>query len=108
MSQPNHEQTPDVIALHPADNILVVCRHISPGDTISLEGTALSVNEEIPVGHKVSRYALQSGEKIIKYGAPIGSTTAAIAQGEHVHLHNMKSDYIDSYTRDVISAKQSL
>jgi hypothetical protein len=27
---------------------------------------------------------------------PIGSATRDIAVGEHVHLHNMKSDYIDT------------
>jgi len=29
---------------------------------------------------------------------PIGSATRAIKAGEHVHLHNMKSDYIPTYT----------
>jgi hypothetical protein len=25
---------------------------------------------------------------------PIGSTTRAVAEGEHVHVHNIKSDYL--------------
>jgi hypothetical protein len=29
---------------------------------------------------------------------PIGSATQDIAVGEHVHLHNMKSDYIQTFT----------
>ena len=36
----------------------------------------------------------------MKYGAPIGSATAAIAAGEHVHVHNMKSDYTPTYQLD--------
>jgi len=30
----------------------------------------------------------------------IGSATRDIAVGEHVHLHNMKSDYLPTYTRE--------
>ena len=33
-------------------------------------------------------------EKVLKYGLPIGSATRDIAAGEHVHVQNMKSDYI--------------
>ena len=29
---------------------------------------------------------------------PIGSATRDIEPGEHVHLHNMKSDYLPTYT----------
>jgi hypothetical protein len=38
------------------------------------------------------------GEVVLKYGAPIGSMTEAAAVGAHVHLHNLKSDYIPTYT----------
>ncbi|HRJ73596.1 MAG TPA: SAF domain-containing protein [Terrimicrobiaceae bacterium] len=41
---------------------------------------------------------IRTGEKILKYGVPIGSATCDIAFGEHVHLHNMKSDYLPTYT----------
>ena len=42
-------------------------------------------------GHKYALRELAAGEKVIKYGMPIGVTTAAIAKGEHVHTHNMKT-----------------
>ncbi len=38
------------------------------------------------------------GEKIIKYGVPIGSAVLRISVGEHVHTHNIKSDYLPTYT----------
>ncbi len=34
---------------------------------------------------------------ILKYGAPIGVATQAIAAGAHVHVHNMRSDYTPTY-----------
>jgi hypothetical protein len=34
---------------------------------------------------------------VLKYGVSIGSATADISLGEHVHLHNIKSDYTPTY-----------
>lgn len=64
-----------------------------------LEGVEVSMTTDITVGHKISRQAIVNGDKIIKYGVPIGSAIDDIALGEHVHMHNVKSDYIASHTR---------
>lgn len=66
---------------------------------MSIDQGALASVADVQVGHKVSRYDLQAGEKIYKYGAPIGSMTLPVQKGEHVHMHNMQSDYIPSHTR---------
>ena len=42
-------------------------------------------------GHKYALRDIAVGEKVIKYGMPIGETTAAVAKGEHIHTHNMKT-----------------
>ncbi|MBO5307124.1 MAG: altronate dehydratase [Lentisphaeria bacterium] len=42
-------------------------------------------------GHKYALRAIAPGEKVIKYGMPIGETTCAVAKGEHIHTHNMKT-----------------
>lgn len=88
-----------VILLHPDDNILVCVKHISIGDVVAIDGEFITSAITIDVGHKVARAALNTGDKVYRYGAPIGSMTAAVAKGEHVHMHNMKSDYIPSHTR---------
>lgn len=87
------------ILLHPDDNVLVLAEPIQAGQTIEIDGNQLVVPGAVAVGHKIARRALIAGEKILKYGAPIGSMTAAAIAGEHVHMHNMKSDYIASHTR---------
>ena len=50
----------------------------------------------MPLGHKLARRPIAPGEKVRKYGAPIGTATRAIAAGEHVHVHNLASDYTAS------------
>lgn len=87
------------ILLHPDDNVLVCRQATSAGDTITLDGEHVAVPTAIAVGHKIARYDLKPGDKIIKYGAPIGSMTAPASRGEHIHMHNMQSDYIPSHTR---------
>lgn len=52
---------------------------------------ALKEAEGIPAGHKKAIKAIKKGEKIIKYGNPIGVATADIAEGEWVHTHNAKT-----------------
>jgi len=46
---------------------------------------------DIPLGHKIALKDIGAGEKIIKYGRPIGVATRDIKAGEHVHTHNLKS-----------------
>jgi len=88
-----------VILLHPNDNILVCVAHIYAGDEILIDDHAVSVQKDIEVGHKLARRALAVSDKIYRYGAPIGSMTHTAHMGEHVHMHNMQSDYIPSHTR---------
>lgn len=54
----------------------------------------------VPIGHKIARTDIKAGDKILKYGAPIGIATADIPAGAHVHVHNVRSDYTPSYTLD--------
>ena len=69
--------------------------------SITLDGETVVLLDEINVGHKIARVGLKTGDKIIKYGAPIGSMKTDAVRGAHVHMHNMQSDYIKSHTREV-------
>lgn len=88
-----------LILLHPDDNILVCVAHIYEGDEVVIDSQSVVITKDVEVGHKLSRRALAIGDKIYRYGAPIGSMTQAVNLGEHVHMHNMQSDYIPSHTR---------
>ena len=43
-------------------------------------------------GHKYALRDIAEGENVIKYGMPIGHATCAIKKGEHVHVHNVKTN----------------
>jgi (2R)-sulfolactate sulfo-lyase subunit alpha len=87
------------VLLNKADNVFVCCEQLLSGASTTLEEVCVSMDVDITVGHKIARQAIAEGDKIIKYGVSIGSAVKDIAFGEHVHMHNMKSDYIASHTR---------
>lgn len=89
------------LLLHPDDNVLVCREHAAAGQQIDIDGVPVVLETEIEVGHKIARRDLIAGDKVLKYGAPIGSMTVDTARGAHVHMHNMRSDYISSHTREV-------
>ena len=49
------------------------------------------VLDDIPIGHKVALVDLKPGDTVIKYGVDIGRVVAPIRQGEHLHVHNVKT-----------------
>jgi len=88
-----------LILLHEDDNVLVVVAPIEVGDILPVGGGTVPARAGVTIGHKVARQALRPGDRVIKYGAPIGSMIAAAEAGDWVHLHNMRSDYIAAHLR---------
>ena len=91
---------PPLLLLHPDDNILVARRDIAAGERVEIDGESLLMPAAVELGHKLARRAIEANARVLKYGAPIGSMRAAVARGEHVHMHNLRSDYIPSTTRE--------
>ena len=85
----------DAIRLDPADNVATVLRPIAPGETVRVRcgDTVQTVRAEdaIPLCHKISLAPIAAGVSGMKYGHQIGAASAAIAQGRHVHVHNLTS-----------------
>jgi len=86
------------ILLHEAsDDVGVAVMDLRSGEEISavtLEGKDVKqvrLVSDVPLGHKVAMADMAAGKKVIEYGRVIGATAAAIAAGEHVHIHNIKS-----------------
>ncbi|MCC6023833.1 MAG: UxaA family hydrolase [Thaumarchaeota archaeon] len=86
------------ITLSEKDNVAVALEEILEGEdvevTIGGEKIILKALNNIPFGHKISLRRIRRGEKIIKYGEPIGEAVTDIEQGEHVHVHNIKSIFV--------------
>jgi len=100
MNDSSQGRLPPLLLLHPDDNILVARRDIAAGERVEIDGDSLVIPAPVELGHKLARRALAPDTRVLKYGAPIGSMKTAVARGEHVHLHNLRSDYIPSTTRD--------
>lgn len=80
-----------VLMISGRDNVATALQALAAGREIDVNGLAVIVREPIPSGHKVAVRAIPAGEVVIKYGSPIGTATAAIAPGDHVHVHNVAS-----------------
>jgi len=65
----------------------------------SLEGRSLDENKtlsakanmDIPLGHKIALKDFKTGDDVVKYGVVIGRVIKDIKQGDHVHVHNVKT-----------------
>jgi len=109
MSELTHEESfaeDRFLLLHPADNILVCIRSATAGQSVLIDGQVVVLAGAIELGHKVARTNLKVGDKVLRYGAPIGTMTAAAAIGQHVHSHNLVSDYIPAHGRDAAQSEE--
>jgi altronate dehydratase len=73
------------------DNVATALQPLDDGRVLDIGGVSVTVREAIPPGHKVALRSIATGEPVIKYGSPIGTATADIPPGAHVHTHNVAS-----------------
>ncbi|OJY63820.1 MULTISPECIES: UxaA family hydrolase [unclassified Rhizobium] len=97
----SHADDPRLLLLAEKDNVLVCREDIAGGERIYVGGREITLARTIPRGHKIARRDIAQGDKVYKYGAPIGSAVAPITPGDHVHVHNVKSDYTPSHFFDI-------
>lgn len=86
------------LRLHAADNILISVDHVQAGSEITLDGRQYAVVRAVPRYFKIASRKIQKGEKIIKCGMAIGVAMEEIEVADLVHTHNIRSDYMVSYT----------
>ena len=85
-----------LIRLSPDDNVAVATVNIRAGADLQADDVAIRALEPIPFAHKIALRAIEEGERVIKYGVPIGRAKAPIPAGSHVHVHNIRSDYVNN------------
>ena len=73
------------------DDVAIATRAIAAGEEIAVAGRALRAAQDIPAGHKMALRAVPRGAEVRKYGFPIGVAAADIAEGAHVHSHNLST-----------------
>jgi altronate dehydratase len=73
------------LTIDPKDNVATI---LDSAETLT-RASGIDISPAIPFGHKFALIPIQQGAQIIKYGVVIGTATADIAAGEHVHVHNI-------------------
>lgn len=82
---------PDALKIAPNDDVAVALQPLAAGQQVMIEGSAVTLRQAIPAGHKFALAALSPGAAVHRYGARIGLATAPIAPGDHVHSHNLQT-----------------
>ena len=83
------------IKIHPQDNVAVALQDLSAGTLLIVDEQEVCLSTEIARGHKFALRPIEINENVIKYGYPIGHATQAIAVGDHIHTHNVKTNLSD-------------
>lgn len=91
---------PRVLILAPGDNVGIARSDLSAGASLDVLGARVTLREKVLTGHKFAFKPVKKGETVVKYGAPIGIATQDIAPGDYMHIHNIASDYMPTYTLD--------
>jgi len=84
---------PKLLRLHSQDNIVVATAPIKAESVLKLDRVKIQIVSNVPMAGKVATRPIAEGEKILKFGQPIGHATRNIEPGEWVHTHNLASDY---------------
>jgi altronate dehydratase len=80
------------IVISARDNVATALDALPAGQLLQFDTATVTVMEPIPRGHKVALRPIRTGDAVLKYGSAIGTATADIAAGAHVHTHNVASD----------------
>lgn len=81
-----------VLVISARDNVATALEPLEPGRLLDFGSLRVAVAEPVPAGHKISLRPIAAGEAVLKYGSSIGSATANIPAGRHVHVHNVASN----------------
>ena len=87
-----------IIKINPADNVAVAIEPLKAGETIDIEGQRITLNNDVPAGHKILLSDLVEGENVIKYGYPIGHLKESHQQGDwvsHDHIQTNLAGLLD-------------
>lgn len=83
------------IVITETDNVATAIRELGAGDRVMVmvgkEERDVEVKGDIRFLHKFALRDIEKGQSIIKYGEIIGEATRHIREGEHVHIHNLRS-----------------
>ena len=78
-----------VIQIHPSDNAIVATRDLTAGTNLAAP-SRVTLRQDVPMGHKIAIAPINEGDRVLKYGQPIGVASQAILPGDWIHTHNIR------------------
>lgn len=79
------------VRLDTADNVVNAIETLQAGTDYD----GITPNQNVPRGHKVAIAPIKKGEPVLKYAQIIGYAREDIAEGDHVHMHNLDFRNVD-------------
>jgi len=76
------------IRINPADNVAVALEPLSKGEKV----LDVTLQEDIPAGHKITLKDFRSGDNVTKYGFPTGHVTRDAAAGTLIDHNSIKTN----------------
>lgn len=80
------------IKINPSDNVAVALVDLKQGEKLIVDGVEITMNSDIPAGHKFSLVEISANSHVIKYGYPIGHARENIKQGDWVNEKTIKTN----------------
>lgn len=82
---------PAAIRIAERDSVAVALRALAAGETVDVGGVTVIARQDVSAGHKIALAVIEPDQPVLKYGVPIGLATTAIAPGDWVHSHNLRT-----------------
>jgi altronate hydrolase len=80
------------LLIDPSDNLGVALRSLAAGESVTVDGTTVTISEPIPPKQKFTLAAMQPGDRARMYGVTVGVVTAPIPSGGLVSTANLKHE----------------
>ncbi len=97
----------EYIKINPADNVAVAIAPLRKGTTVTVDGSEITIVDDIPAGHKFALEPIAEGENVVKYGFPIGHVRHAVAKGAFLDHETIATNLAGTLDYSDISIKEA-
>lgn len=80
------------LKINPDDNVAVAISTLHNGESVVVDGEEITIQEDIPAGHKFALVDIKKDQNVIKYGYPIGHSIVDAKQGQWMSDANIKTN----------------
>ena len=74
-----------LIRIHPNDNVAISVQALVAGSVVTFDGRRITLEQDVPAGHKVALARIAAGQPVVKYGFAIGRALVDLQPGSWVH-----------------------